>query len=60
MKAYLVTSGSLFALLALVHVWRLAEEGWGPAGNPWFVATTPVAAALSVWAFRLVGRRRSQ
>ena len=53
MKAYLVTSGSLFGLLALVHVWRIAQEGWGPATNPWFVAITLVAAALSVWAFRL-------
>ncbi len=58
MKAYLATSGALFGLLALVHVWRVAEEGSGPATNPWFVAITLVAAGLSVWAFRLLWRQR--
>ena len=59
MKAYLGTSGALFALLALVHVWRIAEEGLGPVTNPWFVAVTVLAAALSAWAFRLLWRTRT-
>ena len=60
MTAYLATSGSLFGLLALVHVWRIAEEGWGPTTNPWFVAITLVAGALSVWGFRLLWRMRTR
>jgi len=60
MKAYVATSGSLFGLLALVHVWRVAEEGRGPATNPWFVAITIAAAGLCAWACRLLwlSRRR--
>jgi hypothetical protein len=59
MKAYLITTGSLFALLAAAHVWQLFVEWHRFATDPWFVvepAIGLVAACLSVWAWRLVWR----
>lgn len=46
MKAYLVTTGSLFALLVLVHVWRILEEGPRLARDPWFVGISVAAVGL--------------
>ncbi len=54
MKAYLVTTGSLFAVLTVLHVWRIIEEGPQLARNPWWILITIAAAALAVWAWRLV------
>jgi hypothetical protein len=54
MKAYLITTGSLFALLTVLHVWRIIEEGPHLATNPWWVLITIAAAALAVWAWRLL------
>jgi hypothetical protein len=53
MKAYLITTGILFALLTLAHIWRLFEEGQ-LGKDPWYVVVTLVAAAMSVWAFSLL------
>ena len=55
MKSYVMTTGLVFALLALAHVWRVIAEGPGVA-NPFFIATTVAAAALSVWAFVVLRR----
>ena len=54
MRTYLITTGVLFALLALVHLWRVIEESASLARDPWFLIITAAAAALSVWAFRLL------
>lgn len=58
MKAYLITTGILFALLAVVHL-VLTIAHWGRlAGNPMFVLQGPgigvAAAALCFWACRLL------
>lgn len=53
MKAYLTTTGTLFALLALVHLWRIVEEPHLRT-EPWYILITIAAAALSAWAWRLV------
>jgi hypothetical protein len=59
MRAYLVISGALFAIVALVHVLRLAL-GWPAEIAGWAVPmwvswiAVPAAAALSIWAFRLL------
>lgn len=50
MRAYLAVSGSLFALLVIVHLWRLSEEGLGVLARPEFVLATVAAAALGAWA----------
>ena len=58
MKAYLLITGLLFALLALVHVWRTIVE-WSRLGeDPWFLPQGPgiglIAAGLAYWAWRLL------
>jgi hypothetical protein len=56
-KLYLVTTGILFALLALAHVLRTIAEFHRLATDPGFIVEGPgiglVAAALGVWAWRL-------
>lgn len=56
MKAYLTITGVVFSLLTLAHVWRVIEEGTQLLRNPWWVLITVAAAALSVWAWRLLWR----
>ncbi|MFN8177793.1 MAG: hypothetical protein U0167_07695 [bacterium] len=54
MKAYVMTTGAVFGLLTVVHLGRVVEEGRGLAAQPWFVLITVTAAALCVWACRLL------
>ncbi len=54
MKAYLLTTGTVFGLLALVHIWRVIAESSALARDPWFLLITVIAAALCVWAIRLL------
>jgi hypothetical protein len=54
MKTYVMTTGVLFGLIAMAHVWRVVEEGPDLATNPWYVLMTIAAAALCLWAWRLV------
>ncbi len=57
--AYLLISGTLFALVALAHLVRIVN-GWPIAVGEWPVPLwvswigTGVPAALSVWAARLL------
>jgi hypothetical protein len=54
MKAYLITTGTVFGLLALAHVWRVIGESRSLGVDPWLVAITLISAGMSVWAFRLL------
>ena len=54
MRAYVATSGTVFALLVLAHIARVFAEGLRVASNPWFIASTLAATVLCVWAFRLL------
>jgi hypothetical protein len=54
MKTYVITTGALFGLLTLAHIWRMVEENRELATDPSFLLITAVAAALCLWAFRLV------
>ena len=58
MKAYLITTGTLFALLALAHLVRTIGEWQRLAADPWFVLEGPAigvaAGALCFWAWRLL------
>ena len=54
MKAYLLTTGTVFALIAVAHVWRVIAESNSLARDPWFVLITFLAVGLSIWAFRLL------
>jgi hypothetical protein len=49
-----MTTGAVFALLTLVHLWRIIVEGLHLATDPWHVLTTVAAGGLSLWAWRLV------
>jgi dolichyl-phosphate-mannose--protein O-mannosyl transferase len=53
MRTYLLVTAVAFALLALMHVWRVIAESTSLMRDPWFVVITVISAALSVWAFRL-------
>ena len=48
MKTYVTTTGAIFGLLALVHVWRAVVEGPHLATDPWYVLITLVAAVVTV------------
>jgi hypothetical protein len=54
MRAYVMTTGVLFGLITLAHVWRVIEEGRVLASDPWFILLTVAAAALCLWAWRLL------
>ncbi len=56
MRAYLLTTGSLFGLLGAVHIWRdIAERHhWSDPSYLIEAAVGVVALALCVWAFRLL------
>lgn len=57
MKAYLLTSGTLFALLAAVHLFIVVEHWRAGPGDPWYVIAPAVllviSASLTAWAWRL-------
>ena len=53
MKAYVITTGAVFGLLTLAHIWRVFAEDPHLAKDPWFVLITVAAAALCLWAWRL-------
>ena len=57
MKAYVLTTGMLFALLTLAHVLRIVYESRALASDPWYMLITAATAALSVWACLLLVRR---
>jgi hypothetical protein len=54
MRAYVMTTGAVFGLLALAHLWRVIEEGWGVASDPFFILTSLVSAGLCLWALRMI------
>jgi hypothetical protein len=63
MKVYLITTGTIFAVLAVAHVLRTIAEWPRLTTDPWFLVEGPgigmIAAALSFWAWRLLrGSRR--
>ena len=56
MKAYLITTGTIFGLIVVVHIWRIVVEGPALAKDPIFIMLTVAAAALSLWSLRLLRR----
>ena len=60
MKAYLITTGLLFAMLTLAHLLRIIAEWPRLTTDPWFIVEGPgiglLAGAISLWAWRLLRR----
>ena len=54
MKAYVMTTGVVFALLTLAHLLRIIVEGTHLAKNPLYVLITVAAGGLCLWAWRLL------
>jgi hypothetical protein len=57
MRAYVMTTGVVFALLVVAHFWRIAAESPSLATEPDFLVITLAAGLLSAWAARLLFRR---
>jgi uncharacterized membrane protein len=56
MKAYVITTGVIFGLLTVAHIWRVIEEGSRLAKDPWYVLLTVLTAVLCLWALLLLRR----
>ena len=58
MKSYLITTGTLFALVAVAHLLRTIAEWQRLTTDPGFLIEGPglgvLAAAIGVWALRLL------
>lgn len=53
MKAYVTTTGAVFGLLTLAHIWRGFVEP-NLVRAPWFILITLITFALCLWALRLL------
>ncbi len=58
MRAYVLTTGIVFGLLTLAHLWRIAAEGADLLTSPLWVGITLGAGALAIWAWRLLRQSR--
>ena len=58
MKSYLITTGTLFALVAVAHLFRTIAEWPRLTTDPGFILEGPglgvLAAAIGFWAWRLL------
>jgi len=61
MKPYLITTGLLFMLVAVAHIFRTIAEWPRLTSDPGFIVEGPglglVAASLGLWAWRLLRLR---
>lgn len=58
MKAYLLTTATLFGLITIVHIWRIAVETGLVGREPWMIVITALSAALCGWGIALVRTTR--
>jgi hypothetical protein len=56
MKAYVITTGTVFGLIFVAHIWRVIAEGSRLATEPGFALLTAFVAALCGWSMRLLWR----
>jgi hypothetical protein len=56
MRAYVATTGVVFALILIAHALRLWSEGSRLITNPPFIFTSLAAIGLFVWAIVLLKR----
>jgi hypothetical protein len=64
MRAYLITTGLLFGVLALLHIWRMDVEWPREGTHPLFIfgmgALVLLPGALSWWAWVLLRKLSNQ
>jgi hypothetical protein len=53
MKAYLMITGFIFALITAMHIWRAFAEGGSVL---MWIPLILLPAALCIWAFALAGK----
>jgi len=56
MKAYVITSGVIFALVTVVHILRIAVESRRLATEQVYIFLTLASAALAVWSWSVLRR----
>jgi hypothetical protein len=56
MKAYIITTGSVFGLITVAHLLRFVTEFKQVITEPIFILLTILAAALSIWAWTVLPR----
>jgi len=56
MRAYVITTAIVFALLVVAHILRAIGEGSQLMKQPPYILTTLAAAVLFVWAMSLLRR----
>ncbi|MFL5560640.1 MAG: hypothetical protein ACJ79K_04110 [Gemmatimonadaceae bacterium] len=59
MKSYVIVTASIFGLLTIVHLWRVAVESSLLAREPEYLVITALSAALCVWGVRLILTQRA-
>ena len=61
MKPYLITTGTLFAVVAVAHLLRTIAEWSRLTTDPGFILEGPglgvLAAAIAFWAWRLISKK---
>ena len=55
MKAYLITTGTVFGLITLAHIWHVVADV-AHLRDPVFLTFTFLALGLCLWAFLLLRR----
>jgi hypothetical protein len=60
MKAYVMTTGVVFALLTLAHLLRMIVEWPHLARDPFYVLITIAAGGLCLWAWRVLRLSKRQ
>ncbi len=56
MKSYFIVTGSVYGLISIAHIWRMAYEPH-LAKQIWYLLLTALAVMLSLWALNFVWPR---
>ena len=53
MRAYVITSGTIFGLVTVAHIARMISEEPALAKDPWYLLLTVATLGMCVWAWRV-------
>ncbi len=56
MRAYVITTGAIFGLLTVAHIWRIVAGETHLAREPVFLLFTVASVALCIWAWLVLRR----